>query len=166
MRPDDEAKGLTQNKLRLNPCFRLMTMSLTATFALGVLGALGAMTLPASAAAKGINTATESERSKPGLIASGYTPGYTPGYKGTEVDSIRGIESLTNWTTLDTRRLTLRVNHAEQYLLTLEDHCEHLRGAQLVGVSMTNQEIWADFDHVAADGYECRIDRITHLTRG
>ena len=82
---------------------------------------------------------------------------------GEEVESISGIETLTHWTTLDTRRLTLRVNHAERYLLTLDDHCEHLRGAQLVGVSMTNQEIWADFDHVAADGHECRIDRITRL---
>ncbi len=88
------------------------------------------------------------------------------GSGGTEVDSIRGIESLTDWTTLDTQNLTLRVNHAEHYLLTLQDPCEHLRGAQLVGVSMTNQEIWADFDHVAADGYECRIDTITRLGRG
>ena len=85
---------------------------------------------------------------------------------GTEVESIRGIEKLTHWNTLDTQNLTLRVNHAEHYLLTLENPCEHLRGAQLVGVSMTNQEIWADFDHVAADGYECRIDRITRLGRG
>ena len=82
---------------------------------------------------------------------------------GTEVDSIRGIETLTDWHTLDTRNLTLRVNHAEHYLLTLQEHCTYLRGAKLVGVSMTNQEIWADFDHVAADGYECRIDRITRL---
>jgi len=88
------------------------------------------------------------------------------GLTGTEVDSIRGIENLTDWTTLDTQNLTLRVNYAEHYLLTLKDPCEHLRGAQLVGVSMTNQEIWADFDHVAADGYECRIDRITRLGRG
>ena len=84
---------------------------------------------------------------------------------GTEVDSIRGIETLTDWQTLDTRNLTLRVNHAEHYLLTLREPCSYLRGAQLVGVSMTNQEIWADFDHVAADGYECRIDRITRLGR-
>lgn len=84
---------------------------------------------------------------------------------GTEVDSIRGIETLTDWNTLDTRNLTLRVNHAEHYLLTLQEHCTYLRGARLVGVSMTNQEIWADFDHVAADGYECRIDRITRLGR-
>ena len=55
---------------------------------------------------------------------------------GTEVDSIRGIESLTDWITLDTQNLTLRVNHAEHYLLTLKNPCEHLRGAQLVGVSM------------------------------
>jgi len=82
---------------------------------------------------------------------------------GTEVDSIRGIESLTDWITIDTQNLTLRVNHAEHYLLTLQNPCEHLRGAQLVGVSMNNQEIWPDFDHVAADGYECRIDRITRL---
>jgi len=85
---------------------------------------------------------------------------------GIEVDSIRGIESLTNWTTLDTQHLTLVVNNADHYLLRLQNRCEHLRGAQLVGISMTNQEIWADYDHVAADGYECRIDRITRLSRG
>ena len=102
------------------------------------------------------------------LAANAATPSHKHGQLsgGTEVDSIRGIENLTDWNTLDTQNLTLRVNHAEHYLLTLENPCEHLRGAQLVGVSMTNQEIWADFDHVAADGYECRIDRITRLGRG
>lgn len=82
---------------------------------------------------------------------------------GREVDSIQNIETLSEWTTLDTRRLTLRVNKSQNYLLTLQEHCEHLRGARLVGVSMSNQEIWADFDHIAADGYECRIDRINRL---
>ena len=102
------------------------------------------------------------------LTANAATPSQLLGQVagGTEVESIRGIEKLTHWNTLDTQNLTLRVNHAEHYLLTLENPCEHLRGAQLVGVSMTNQEIWADFDHVAADGYECRIDRITRLGRG
>ena len=102
------------------------------------------------------------------LTANAATPSQLLGQVagGTEVESIRGIEKLTDWNTLDTQNLTLRVNHAEHYLLTLENPCEHLRGAQLVGVSMTNQEIWADFDHVAADGYECRIDRITRLGRG
>jgi len=90
----------------------------------------------------------------------------TPKPTGTDVDSIRGIEYLTDWTTIDTQHLTLRVNHAEQYLLTLQDPCDYLRGAQLVGVSMTNQEIWAEFDHIAADGHECRIERITRLGHG
>lgn len=84
----------------------------------------------------------------------------------TEVESILGVETLSDWRTLDTQHLTLRVNHGTQYLLTLRDPCHQLRGAQLVGISMTNQEIWADFDHVAVDGYECKIDTITQLGRG
>lgn len=85
--------------------------------------------------------------------------------QGIEVESIKGVETLSDWRTLDTQHLTLRVNHGKQYLLKLRDPCHRLRGAQLVGISMTNQEIWADFDHVAADGYECRIDTITRLGR-
>jgi len=85
--------------------------------------------------------------------------------RGTEVESIRGIETLSDWHTIDNQRLTLRVNHSKEYLLTLRAPCHRLRGAELVGVSMTNQEIWADYDHVAADGYECRIDTITQLGR-
>jgi len=82
---------------------------------------------------------------------------------GTEVESIKDIEQISDWKTLDTRHLTLRINNAQSYLLTLQDQCMHLRGARIVGVSMTNQEIWADFDHIAADGRECRIDTITRL---
>ena len=84
---------------------------------------------------------------------------------GVEVESIRGVETISDWQTLDTRHLTLRINHAHQYLFKLADHCAQLRGARMVGVSMTNQEIWADFDYVAADGWECRIERITRLGR-
>ena len=84
---------------------------------------------------------------------------------GAEVASIKNIESISDWQTLDTKHLTLTINNAQHYLLTLDDQCMHLRGARMVGVSMTNQEIWADFDHVAADGWECRIDTITRLGR-
>ena len=84
---------------------------------------------------------------------------------GAEVDSIKNVESISDWQTLDTKHLTLKINNAQSYLLTLDDQCMHLRGARMVGVSMTNQEIWADFDHVAADGWECRIDTITRLGR-
>lgn len=85
--------------------------------------------------------------------------------KGAEVDSIKNVENISDWQTLDMKHLTLKINNAQRYLLTLDDQCVHLRGARLVGVSMTNQEIWADFDHVAADGWECRIDTITRLGR-
>ncbi len=84
---------------------------------------------------------------------------------GIEVESIKNVESISDWQTLDTRHMTLKINNAQHYLLTLEDQCMQLRGARMVGVSMTNQEIWADFDHVAADGWECRIDTITRLGR-
>jgi|GEM_PF-1675939 len=82
-----------------------------------------------------------------------------------EVDSIRNIDSISNWRTLDTQRLTLRINKAQNYLLTLSQPCAQLSGARLVGVSMTNREIWADFDYIAADGWECRIDTIERLER-
>ena len=84
---------------------------------------------------------------------------------GTEVESIKNIERISDWKTLDTKHLTLRINNAHSYLLTLQDQCMQLRGARIVGVSMTNQEIWAGYDHVAADGRECRIDTITRLGR-
>ncbi len=88
---------------------------------------------------------------------------YSMRQAGAEVSSIKNIESISDWQTLDTKHLILKINNAQRYLLTLDDPCMHLRGARLVGVSMTNQEIWADFDHVAADGWECRIDTITRL---
>jgi len=90
---------------------------------------------------------------------------YATHLAGTEVDSIKNIERISDWQTLDTQHLTLRVNNAQSYLLTLQDPCEYLRGARIVGVSMTNQEIWADYDYIAADGRECRIDSITRLGR-
>ena len=101
-----------------------------------------------------------------GAAGAQQQPEFLTALPGTEVESIKNIERISDWRTLDTKHLTLKVNNAQSYLLTLADQCVHLRGAQLVGVSMTNQEIWADFDHVAADGWECRIDTITRLSRG
>lgn len=85
--------------------------------------------------------------------------------QGTEVDSILGVETLSDWRAIDSQHLTLRVNQGKQYLLTLSDPCLQLRGARRIGISMTNQEIWADFDTLSADGYECQIDTITRLGR-
>lgn len=101
-----------------------------------------------------------------GAAAAQQQPDFLAAFHGTEVESIKNIERISDWKTLDTKHLTLTVNNAQSYLLTLDDQCMHLRGARLVGVSMTNQEIWADFDHIAADGWECRIDTITRLRRG
>ena len=86
------------------------------------------------------------------------------GVSGTDVENIKGVETLSDWTTLTSKHLTLQVNNSQRYLLTLQDSCQQLRGARRVAVSMTNQEIWADFDYVAADGHECRINQITRLS--
>jgi hypothetical protein len=84
-------------------------------------------------------------------------------HSGVAVASIRNIESISDWQTLDAQHLTLRINHTKQYLLTLKRQCPQLRAARLVGVSMSNQEIWAGFDHVNADGWQCPIGQIRRM---
>ncbi len=91
------------------------------------------------------------------------TPADWVQHSGVAVTSIRNIESISEWQTLDAQHLTLRINHTKQYLLTLKRQCPQLRAARLVGVSMSNQEIWAGFDHVNADGWQCPIGQIRRM---
>jgi len=82
---------------------------------------------------------------------------------GPEVAKIVGVSQIANWQTIDAHRLVLSLNPKRNYLVTLQSDCFALRHAENLGISTSNDVIYAGFDYVTADGVQCRIQRINEL---
>lgn len=82
---------------------------------------------------------------------------------GTPVHRIPGVEEITAIRVLDTYRLSFRVNRSANYLVQFAPACTMLPYARNIAMSTTAGTIEAGFDSVAADGQECRINRIYRL---
>ncbi|MEM1434721.1 MAG: DUF6491 family protein [Pseudomonadota bacterium] len=82
---------------------------------------------------------------------------------GLPVDSIRGVEEISAIEVLDTYQLSFRVNRSAHYLVQFAPACTLLPYARSIAMSSTAGTIQAGFDSVAADGQQCRINRIYRL---
>ena len=60
--------------------------------------------------------------------------------------------------------VVVSVGDSDAYVLTLKVACHQLTYATNVGVSMAENTIWAGFDYVTADGWQCPIDTIRKVT--
>ena len=87
----------------------------------------------------------------------------SPVLPGLPVDSIHGVEEITAIKVLDTYRLSFRVNRSAHYLVQFAPACTLLPYARSIAMSSSAGTIQAGFDTVAADGQECRINRIYRL---
>jgi hypothetical protein len=79
------------------------------------------------------------------------------------LEPVRSIESahqIKDWEHLDDRHVVLHLGPQDQYLVTLKSRCLGLNWARNVGVTMSNNTIWAGFDAITADGNHCKIERI------
>ncbi len=80
------------------------------------------------------------------------------------VRSIPMANRINGWEQLDNQHVVLRLDDHD-YLITLKDQCPGLTWAQAVAVTMSNNTIWAGFDAITADGWQCPIERINPLAR-
>ena len=79
---------------------------------------------------------------------------------------VRNIESadrISGWEHLDDQHVVLRLSAEDQYLITLRRQCLGLNWARNVGVTMSNNTIWAGFDAITVDGNQCEIESINPL---
>ncbi len=82
---------------------------------------------------------------------------------GKEVRNIPAANTLTDWRALDKRHLLLQFTPERRYRVRLSTTCVNLTWADQLGISRSNNTIWAGFDYVLADGRQCSIERIEQL---
>jgi hypothetical protein len=78
------------------------------------------------------------------------------------VNSIPGASEVQAFEALDDAHVLLSTEGDRRYVLTLGRQCVGLRWARHVGVTATDNTIWAGFDALTADGEACAIREI-HL---
>ena len=79
------------------------------------------------------------------------------------VRSIEFADQINDWEQLDDQHVVLRSSSQNQYLITLRSRCLGLNWARNVGVTMSNNTIWAGFDALTVDGNQCEIEMINPL---
>jgi len=83
---------------------------------------------------------------------------------GEPVNSIPMANGIAGFHPLDNEHVMLSLGTDQHYLLTLNRECHGLRWARHVGVTASDNTIWAGFDALTADGAACPIREI-HLVR-
>ena len=76
------------------------------------------------------------------------------------VRSIESADRISGWEQLDDQHVVLRLSADDEYLITLKSRCLGLNWARNVGVTMSNNTIWAGFDAITVDGNQCEIETI------
>ncbi len=79
------------------------------------------------------------------------------------VASIPYAHRISTWQPLDTSHVLVSVDSRNRYLITLRAMCPGLNYARDVGVTMSNNTIWAGFDAITTGTIQCEIERIDRL---
>lgn len=84
---------------------------------------------------------------------------------GSAVDKINLMGGLSTWEALDEKHLVLSLGPKQNYLVTLAHSCHTLPFATHLGVSASNNTVYAGFDYITADGERCAINAINMLSK-
>ncbi len=84
---------------------------------------------------------------------------------GHPVKKIPHASTIKGWHAVDQRHLVISLSPSKNYLLTLRRDCHSLSFAANVGVTTSNNAIYAGFDSVTVDGQRCGIAKISKLSR-
>jgi len=82
---------------------------------------------------------------------------------GEPVDNIPSASSIQDFKPLDNAHVMVSLTSNQQYLMTLNKQCVGLRWARHIGVTTSDNTIWAGFDNLTADGQRCQIREIHRL---
>ena len=84
---------------------------------------------------------------------------------GERIKQIRFANQIDSWRALDNRHLVLEQGPMRTYLIRLKSTCFQLKYARHVGITSSNNTIYAGFDYVTADGEQCPIESIDRVTK-
>lgn len=82
---------------------------------------------------------------------------------GAPVTNIPAANQISAWQPLDQRHVVVSLGSQQSYLITLRKVCPGLTLARNVGVTMSNNTIWAGFDAITTDAMHCEIQHIERL---
>ncbi len=99
------------------------------------------------------------------LVLSQTAGALAPAPMGSTVDKIDLTSGLNTWEALDEKHLVLSLGSKQNYLVTLTRSCHALPFATHLGVSASNNTIYAGFDYITADGERCAINTINVLSK-
>lgn len=84
---------------------------------------------------------------------------------GEPVNKISFADRIDGWRVIDDRTIVLRKGASRSYVVHLKTDCRLLKYARNVGVSSSNNTVYANFDYVTADNLRCSIDAIKSVTK-
>ena len=84
---------------------------------------------------------------------------------GPPVKKIPYASEIRSWQPIDDRHLVVSLSPSKNYLLTLRRECPSLSFASNFGVSTSDNNIYAGFDYITADGRKCGIAAINKITK-
>lgn len=87
---------------------------------------------------------------------------------GTPVPSMPNASSILSWMAEDSYHVLIEVAPTDTqehgvYRLTFTEACYNLRWANSVGLSESQNQVWAGFDYLTADDQRCSISAIYRL---
>ena len=92
-------------------------------------------------------------------------PGFAIQEIGESVPKITFADRIDGWSVLDNQTIVLRKSQAHNYVVQLRAPCHNLKYAYNVGVSSSNNVVYAKFDYVSAGNFRCSIDSIKKVTK-
>lgn len=84
---------------------------------------------------------------------------------GEPVKKISFADRIDGWSVIDDRTIVLRKGASQSYVVHLKTDCRMLKYARNVGVSSSNNTVYANFDYVTADNLRCSIDTINSVSK-
>lgn len=86
--------------------------------------------------------------------------------QGVEVDRISVAEEIRSWQAVDAQHVLLNIGPHERYLVAFGQACHSLPFAGRIGVSSSNEFVYAGFDYITAGSQRCKIKSIFSLKSG
>jgi len=87
-----------------------------------------------------------------------------PGSPGSPVKKIPFASQIEGWKVLDKKRIIVSRSPLKNYLVTLRRDCHQLGFTRTVGISSSNNAVYAGFDHLTVKGQRCPISAINEIT--
>lgn len=84
---------------------------------------------------------------------------------GLPVKKITRASDIDSWQVIDRTHVVLSLSANRNYLLTLRQNCTALAVSRQLGISSSNNTVYAGFDYITADGQRCGIQAISRLSK-